>query len=109
LKITNSLSAEGVEPLGIIGMFAKELRLLCSAASDPSTAEYKLSHSGVWRSRMPLFKSCIARHSEKSLQSLLQRCAKIDGISKGFERGIAWDELRMMGFLLASGRARVQS
>ncbi len=107
VRIANSLSAEGVEPLAVIWVFAKELRLLCDIAGDPSTAEYKLGRSGVWRNRMPLFKDCIARHSGKSLQSLLQRCAKIDGISKGFERGCAWDELRMMGFLLASGRPRV--
>lgn len=108
LKIANSLSAEGVEPLAVIWVFAKELRLLCSTASDPSTAEYKLSRSGVWRNRMPLFKDCMARHSEKSLQSLLKRCAKIDGISKGFELGNAWDELRMLSFLLASGQTRGQ-
>jgi len=58
---------------------------------------------------MSLFKGCIARHSEKSLQSLLKRCAKIDGISKGFEQGNAWDELRMLSFLLASGQTRSQS
>lgn len=109
LKIANSLSAEGVEPLAVIWVFAKELRLLCSAASDPSTAEYKLGRSGVWKNRMPLFKDCIARHGEKSLQSLLKRCAKIDGISKGFEQGNAWDELRMMSFLLASGNSGAQS
>lgn len=106
LKIANSLFAEGVEPLAVIWVYAKEIRLLCSVASDPSTAEYKLSRSGVWRNRMPLFKNCIARHSEKSLQSLLRRCAKIDAVSKGFEKGNAWDELRMLGFLLASGRSR---
>jgi DNA polymerase-3 subunit delta len=109
LKVANSLFAEGVEPLAVIWVFAKELRLLCSAASDPSTAEYKLSRSGIWQSRMPLFKSCLTRHSEKSLQSLLKRCAKIDGISKGFESGNAWDELRMVGFLLASGNSHGRS
>lgn len=106
LKIANSLSAEGVEPLAVIWVFAKELRLLCNVIPDPSTAEYKLSRSGVWRNRMPLFRSCIARHSEKSLQSLLKRCAKIDAVSKGFETGCAWDELRMLGFLLAGGNPR---
>lgn len=106
LKVINGLSAEGIEPLAVIWALAKELRLLCSAASDPSTAESKLSRSGIWKSRMQLFKDCLARHSEKSLKSLLQRCAKIDGISKGFAPGNAWDELRMVSFLLASGKSR---
>lgn len=106
LKVTNSLFAEGVEPLAVIWVLAREIRLLCDAASDPSTAEYKLSRSGVWQNRMRLFKGCLARHTEKSLQALLQRCSKIDGISKGFEMGNAWDELRMVSILLAGSSRR---
>jgi DNA polymerase-3 subunit delta len=106
LKIADNLSAEGVEPLAVIWVFAKELRLLCGVASDPSTAEYKLGRSGIWKSRVQCYMNCLSRHSEKSLQSLLKRCAKIDAVSKGFEKGCAWDELRMLSFLLASGRGR---
>lgn len=106
IKVTNSLCAEGVEPLAVIWVLVREIRLLCYAASDPSTAEYKLSRSGVWQARMKLFKDCLARHTEKSLHSLLQRCAKIDGISKGFESGNAWDELRMLTILLAGSSRR---
>lgn len=108
LKITDSLNAEGVGPLAVIWVLAKELRLLCSAASDPSSAEYRLSRSGVWNNRMQLYRGCLARHSETSLRSLLQRCSKIDGISKGFEPGNAWDELRMVSFLLASGKSHTR-
>ena len=106
LKVTNSLSAEGIEPLAVIWVLSREIRLLCNVASDPSSAEYKLSRSGVWQNRMQLFKDCLARHSERSLRSLLQRCAKIDAISKGFEPGNAWDELRMLAFLLSSSSRR---
>lgn len=108
IKILNSLDAEGVEPLALIWALAKEIRLLCLAAADPSSAEYLLGRSGVWSNRMPLFKACLSRHTEKSLRSLLQRCMKIEGVSKGFEEGNAWDELRMLSFLLTSGRARVK-
>lgn len=106
IKILNSLDAEGIEPLAIIWALAKEIRLLCLAAADPASAEFTLRRSGVWDNRMPLFKAALARHSEKNLRSLLQRCMKIEGISKGFEAGDAQDELRMLSFLLASGRAR---
>ena len=108
IKILNSLNAEGIEPLGIIWVLAKEIRLLCLAAADPASAEYTLKRSGVWGNRMPLFKACLSRHTEKSLRSLLQRCMKIEGVSKGFEAGSASDELRMLSFLLASGRARIR-
>ncbi len=106
VKILNSLAAEGVEPLAMIWALAKEIRLLCLAAADPSSAEYTLKRSGVWGNRMPLFKACLSRHTEKTLRSLLQRCMKIEGVSKGFEEGNSQDELRMLCFLLASGRSR---
>ena len=106
IRILNSLDAEGIEPLAIIWALSKEIRLLCLAAADPSSADYLFSRSGVWSNRLPLFKGCLSRHSEKSLRSLLQRCMKIEGVSKGFEQGNAWDELRMLSFLLASGRSR---
>ena len=108
IKILNSLDAEGVEPLAIIWALAKEIRLLCLAAADPSSAEYMLKRNGVWANRMGLFKACLSRHTEKSLRSLLQRCMKIEGTSKGFEDGNARDELRMLSFLLSSGRTRTK-
>jgi DNA polymerase-3 subunit delta len=104
MKIINSLNAEGMEPILLIWALAKEIRLLRNAAAEPSTAEYTLSRSGVWKNRMGLFRACLSRHTEKSLQLLLQRCAMIDGISKGFEQGNAWDELRMLCFRLAGGK-----
>jgi hypothetical protein len=32
---------------------------------------------------------------------MLQRCAKIDGITKGQQPGNVWDELQTLGYLLA--------
>ncbi len=103
IKILNSLADEGIEPLAIIWAIAKEIRLLCLVVADPASAEYTLKRSGVWGNRMPLFKACLSRHNEKTLRSLLQRCMKIEGVSKGFEDGNARDELRMLCFLLANG------
>lgn len=104
MKISNSLCSEGIEPVLIVWALAREIRLLRAAASDPGTADYTLTRSGVWKNRIDLFKSCLSRHSEHSLSMLLQRCALIDSISKGFEQGNAWDELRLLCFRLASGR-----
>lgn len=101
MKILNSLHAEGIEPVLVIWALAKEIRLLCHVSAEPTTAEYTLSRSGVWKNRMDLFRACLSRHTEKSFKLLLQRCARVDGISKGFEQGNAWDELRMLCFRLA--------
>jgi DNA polymerase-3 subunit delta len=104
MKIINNLHAEGIEPVLIIWALSKEIRLLRHVSAEPSTAEYTLSRSGVWKNRMDLFRACLSRHTEKSFKLLLQRCARIDGMSKGFEQGNTWDELRMLCFRLAGGK-----
>ena len=57
--------------------------------------------AGVWQNRLALYKSALARHSSARLKQLLQRCAKIDGITKGQQPGNVWDELQAVGYLLA--------
>lgn len=108
MKILNSLSAEGIEPILVIWALSKEIRLLCHVSAEPATAEYTLSRSGVWKNRMGLFRDCLSRHTEKSFQLMLQRCAMIDRLSKGFEPGNIWDELRMLCFRLAGGKRAVR-
>ena len=105
MKVVNSLEAEGIAPQLVLWSLGKEIRLLASVATDPSTAEYTLRRSGVWQNRLRLFSNCLARHRQASFSSMLQRCAKIEGISKGFETGNTWDELRMLVVLLAGHSA----
>jgi len=105
IKVLDSLRAEGVEPIMVTWALAKDIRLLASVAATPASAEYSLSRSGVWKTRMELFRACLSRHTEKSFQSLLKRCALVDGISKGFKPGNVWDELRIVCYRLA-GKTR---
>ena len=101
-KILNSLVAEGVEPIVVNWVLAKELRVLATASANPTAPDMALSRAGVWRSRFALFKSCLSRHSEKSLLKLLLRCSRIDEISKGVATGNVWDELRAVSTRLAA-------
>jgi len=101
IKVLDSLRAEGVEPIMVTWALAKDIRLLASVAANSASAEHTLSRSGVWKNRMPLFTASLSRHTEKSFQSLLKRCASVDGMSKGFKPGNVWDELRIVCYRLA--------
>ncbi len=107
VRIVDGLKAEGTEPVIINWTLAKDLRLLCLAAANPSNADYVLTQSRVWKSRQPLFKSCLSRHSPRFFQAMLKRCARIDQASKGVVKANVWDELLSLSFRTAGSSRRV--
>jgi DNA polymerase-3 subunit delta len=105
VRILHGLHAEGIEPILVTWSLAKDIRLLAAvSAANRDSADYALKQAGVWQNRLPLYKSCLARHSTERLNRLLQRCAKIDGITKGQQPGNVWDELQTLGYLLAGNK-----
>ncbi|MGD8933444.1 MAG: DNA polymerase III subunit delta [Gammaproteobacteria bacterium] len=103
IRILHGLHAEGIEPVLVTWALAKDIRLLAAVSVNRGSADYALKQSGVWQNRLPLYKSCLARHSTARLNRLLQRCARIDGITKGQQQGNVWDELQTLGYLLSAG------
>jgi DNA polymerase-3 subunit delta len=103
VRILHGLHAEGIEPVLVTWALAKDIRLLAAVSVNRDSADYALKQSGVWQNRLPLYRSCLARHSTARLNRLLQRCAKIDGITKGQQPGNVWDELQTLGYMLAAG------
>ena len=101
MRILHGLHAEGIEPILVTWSLAKDIRLLAAVSAKRDSADYALKQAGVWQNRLPLYKSCLARHSTDRFNRLLQRCAKIDGITKGQQPGNVWDELQTLGFMLA--------
>lgn len=101
IRILQGLHAEGIEPVLVTWALAKDIRLLATVSANRDAADYALKQSGVWQNRLPLYKSCLARHSTARLNRMLQRCARIDGITKGQQPGNVWDELQTLGYLLA--------
>ena len=101
VRILHGLHAEGIEPILVTWSLAKDIRLLAAVSAKRDAADYVLKQSGVWQNRLPLYKSCLARHSTDRFNRMLQRCAKIDGITKGQQQGNVWDELQTLGYLLA--------
>jgi DNA polymerase-3 subunit delta len=106
MRILHGLAGEGVEPIIANWALAKDIRLLAQVAADPGSLEYSLKRSGVWASRVPLFKACLQRHSKIALQRMLKRCAFIDQAIKGVAQANVWDELRGLGYALAGSSRR---
>ncbi len=101
IKIISGLKAEGMVPVIINWALAKDIRLLAQVAAEPSSVDFKLKRSGVWQSRIILFKSCLSRHRPRTFQLMLKRCAYIDAVSKGLINANVWDEIETLCLRLA--------
>ncbi|HHJ36283.1 MAG TPA: DNA polymerase III subunit delta [Gammaproteobacteria bacterium] len=101
IRILAGLKAEGIVPVIINWALAKDIRLLATVAADVSSAEFKLKRSGVWQSRIALFKSCLSRHRQRTFQLMLKRCAYVDAVSKGMIDANVWDEIEILCVRLA--------
>jgi len=107
VRIIAGLKAEGIVPVVVNWALAKDIRLLALVAQDASSADFTLKRSGVWSSRVAMFKSCLSRHSPRSLQLMLKRCAYLDAVSKGMIDANIWDEIETLCVRLA-GRTRAR-
>lgn len=96
VKIISGLKSEGIAPVVVNWAIAKDIRLLSQVAVDVSSADYILKRSGVWQSRLALFKSCLSRHPQRAFQMMLKRCAYIDAASKGMIDVNVWDEIESL-------------
>ncbi len=102
VRIIAGLKAEGIVPVVVNWALAKDIRLLALVAQDTSSADFTLKRSGVWSSRVAMFKSCLSRHSPRSLQLMLKRCAYLDAVSKGMIDANIWDEIETLCVRLAN-------
>ena len=96
IKILTGLKAEGVVPVVVNWALAKDIRLLAQASQDISSADFLLKRSGVWQSRVAMFKSCMSRHGQRTFQLMLKRCSYIDAASKGVIDTNVWDEIEAL-------------
>ena len=101
IRIIAGLKAEGVVPVVVNWALAKDIRLLMQASQDISSADFMLKRSGVWQSRITMFKSCMSRHAPRSFQLMLKRCSYLDAVSKGMIDANVWDEIETLCVRLA--------
>ncbi len=92
----HGLRSEGTEPLLILAVISKELRLLTAMASrmeqgEPAAAA--MQQSGVWKTRQKAVAQALQRLGADQPQRLLQQATRVDHAVKGLLETSPWLEL----------------
>jgi len=88
------LQYSDVEPLMIIGAFAREFRLLRELYhANSSSLKTVAERLGIWSSRLPIMQTFMRSHSSDACQFFLAQLAYLDSLAKGACFGNIWDKL----------------
>jgi len=99
LRMLQGLRSEGTEAPAALWALAREVRTLyaaqqqCDRGQNPQQA---LSAQRVWKTRMSMMQSALARHDTDSLSELVTFLCEIDGSIKGYADGKPWDHLEAL-------------
>ena len=96
LRMLHGLRSEGTEPAVVLWALAREIRTLYEVQADcdrGQSVQQALNARRVWKNRMGLMQSALARHSIGTLSGLLELASRVDGSIKGFADGRPWDNL----------------
>lgn len=108
LRMLDGLRGEGVEPLFIMTMLAREVRQLANIALQysqgiPLDRAFSQARPPVWDKRRPLVSKALQRHEVSGWQKLLMSAQLIDEQIKGQAAGDPWASLANL-CLQISGR-----
>ena len=109
MKVLAGLRAEGVEPVIVVWALTREIRSLVSvsdAIAEGLDLAGGMQKAGVWRSRQPFVRSCIARHQKGDFHRLLKATGQADQAAKGQFRADPWQLVTAIVLELAMGLRR---
>jgi DNA polymerase-3 subunit delta len=97
------LRGEGIEPVLVLWVLAREVRTLLGLAEAIERGEpvQRLLATVKPQTRQALYGRALKRLNVSALRALLGDCARMDRVIKGRERGKPWTELLNLGFRLA--------
>jgi DNA polymerase III subunit delta len=110
LKILAHLQAEGEECLMLVNMLCKETRALASMLEEIDQGQNVhavMQNHRVWNNRIQLVSGALQRHSQDSLQCLLDKARVVDQSVKGLLDHKPWDELADLVLGLSNARLLV--
>ncbi|MCC7414087.1 MAG: DNA polymerase III subunit delta [Gammaproteobacteria bacterium] len=96
LRILDGLRAEGVEPVLVSAVLAREIRTLATVAeacAGGMAPDQALAAARVWDKRKPFVRSALRRLRVAGARQLLRRAARLDRTVKGWGEGAPWEEL----------------
>jgi DNA polymerase-3 subunit delta len=114
LRMLEGLRGEGVEPLFLCAMLARELRLLSSLALQISqgTSQERAFASArppVWEKRKQPLSRALQRHTGKRFNHLLLELQQVDAQVKGQASGDPWNSLTNLCLQLAGQRLQLEA
>ncbi len=106
VRTLRGLRAEAVQPPVLLWALAREVRLLADLKRQitaGASAMSALNQRGVWRNRQALVQKALNRLTGRDLAQLQALTFRVDGASKGFLSGSAWDVLERLVVIMAQG------
>lgn len=100
-----NLKNASIEPLMLIGAFARELRLireLFYAQTENTPIKTAAQRLGIWESRLPLLQHFMRLHPLSECQLRLAQLASLDALAKGVTSGNIWNELLVFCMKIAN-------
>lgn len=105
LNILNHLKAEGTEPLQLVNLFCREIRVLINMREKIEEGQYPgavMKEARIWSNRTQIIGTALENHTVKSLQRILNDAKTIDQSVKGFAHNNPWDEIIQLILNLAN-------
>ncbi|MGH8557047.1 MAG: DNA polymerase III subunit delta [Methylococcales bacterium] len=103
-RILSSIRGEGIASQIVLWAFARELRMLARIRFDLDRGGDRSDlyrNYSIWESRRPLIDAALGRLEITRIQDFLRRCATIDLLGKGLEKGDVWEELLFLSLSIA--------
>ena len=96
LRILGALQAEGDAPIAAIWQLVEDVHAIAAVHAmvrDGSPLSAAIRNVRVWGKRQGALERAVNRVAPASVPALLLALAKLDALSKGLDRGDAWDAL----------------
>jgi DNA polymerase-3 subunit delta len=98
LHILDTLKADGIDPILVLWVITRELRMLATMAADiKSGVSYESLYQKhrIFARKQSIIRRFLSMSSEENCQQLLATAATIDKIIKGAAKGDAWQNLQL--------------
>ena len=103
LTVLKGLHEEGSEPLAIVWIFAREIRLINKLICHPKGLQAGISEARIWpKKRVGIVQKAAQVHTKASVQQMLDLCLRVDQSAKGVGHEKAWDLLSRLTLALAN-------
>ncbi len=104
MRVFHGLKAEGTAANLLLWLLMRDLRLLAQLSFSRGLSSAAMSKLGIWSSQQGFYQAALKRINYRQSLKLLQRCAQIERLVKGQEKGDEWQALLQLALKMAGFR-----